>query len=847
MTSVEDKENTTQVETLIIDDIDSEKKENLNTFFSPPKKKFKQDALPFAKLPKNEGTPKKDEKELSDTQDIAERQLAELSNKHKTPVNVKNSKNKKSVKDVSPKNSPPSKEVDTTKNVSSEKKVKTSKASPVVNKTKDVKSDGIQFPKLSKEDALKESEKEVKNMIEKEKENDNCVTPGKNGDECAISEAILVDGASNNENDESCETPIAKKTPSSAKKVSPISKEERQKLKEEKEAQKAARLKEMEEKRKKKEEEKVQKQAEKEKRENERKEKERLKEEEKKKREEEKKKKEEEKKLKEEERLKKEEQMKLEKEKRDAEKEKKELEKKLKEEQKKQEEEKKRLEDEALKKKKEKAANQFRSFFTKKRTSDTKAAVVEEEEPQRFKALPVKPDMLHAPLVRNNNIDRQLIDKILIEEIPELDTYLKVLASKCANDNKPKYISRRKKRREFEEMRKLEISKNKTECKKETDEKPKANISMDIDVVVIDDNSNDIEDDDDTENEDTVCDKKYLYISKLLQFSENTRPPYYGTWRKKTAHISGRKPFGRDTDVFNYDIDSDEEWIDEPGENLSDAADEDEEEEKETEDDQDGFFVPHGYLSDDEGIKDEIEDDDEENNNEGAPKSTSANTNNEEDKLKLKVCTFERRFQRIKHHKPICIGISYAKGLDTVNALLKDYMKVTLFKPVNEKEKDIEGEEDTEIVSPESKNNQTPGSSIPLTVPEEAMPILIKYIHGNTATLPTLMLKFREYWSSYAKNSGIRNNISKRQLERKIHSIASRTGVKEGGKTFYVVKDDVISKYGLPSDLQYDIGLPELKTSNNTPNDPISTQTKDSSSCAIENGSNVVDTSMEIN
>ena len=70
-------------------------------------------------------------------------------------------------------------------------------------------------------------------------------------------------------------------------------------------------------------------------------------------------------------------------------------------------------------------------------------------------------------------------------------------------------------------------------------------------MVVINDDSNDMEDGEDTEEEEegdiSVCDNKTcLYVAKLLQFSENTRPAYYGTWRKKSAHVSGRKPFALD-------------------------------------------------------------------------------------------------------------------------------------------------------------------------------------------------------------------------------------------------------------------------------------------------------------
>ena len=43
-------------------------------------------------------------------------------------------------------------------------------------------------------------------------------------------------------------------------------------------------------------------------------------------------------------------------------------------------------------------------------------------------------------------------------------------------------------------------------------------------------------------------------------------------------------------------------------------GEEEDEEVKETEEDQDGFFVPHGYLSDDEGVPDDDEESDNEEN-----------------------------------------------------------------------------------------------------------------------------------------------------------------------------------------------------------------------------------------
>lgn len=34
--------------------------------------------------------------------------------------------------------------------------------------------------------------------------------------------------------------------------------------------------------------------------------------------------------------------------------------------------------------------------------------------------------------------------------------------------------------------------------------------------------------------------------AKLLQFVENRRPPYWGTWQKRSQHIRPRAPFSQD-------------------------------------------------------------------------------------------------------------------------------------------------------------------------------------------------------------------------------------------------------------------------------------------------------------
>ncbi|KAM5230356.1 chromatin assembly factor 1 subunit A isoform 2-T2 [Hipposideros larvatus] len=107
---------------------------------------------------------------------------------------------------------------------------------------------------------------------------------------------------------------------------------------------------------------------------------------------------------------------------------------------------------------------------------------------------------------------------------------------------------------------------------------------------------------------DGVPERKKFGRMKLLQFSENHRPAYWGTWNKKTMVIRPRDPWAQDRKLLDYEVDSDDEWEEEePGESLS-HSEGDDDEVGDDEDEDDGFFVPHGYLSEDEGVTEECAD-----------------------------------------------------------------------------------------------------------------------------------------------------------------------------------------------------------------------------------------------
>lgn len=69
-----------------------------------------------------------------------------------------------------------------------------------------------------------------------------------------------------------------------------------------------------------------------------------------------------------------------------------------------------------------------------------------------------------------------------------------------------------------------------------------------------------------------------LGVMKLLQFYDNNRPAYNGTFSKRSRIFrGGRRPFAHYA-KFDYSVDSDDEWEEEePGESLSDADSEGEE------------------------------------------------------------------------------------------------------------------------------------------------------------------------------------------------------------------------------------------------------------------------------
>ncbi|NXL67653.1 CAF1A factor, partial [Chordeiles acutipennis] len=203
---------------------------------------------------------------------------------------------------------------------------------------------------------------------------------------------------------------------------------------------------------------------------------------------------------------------------------------------------------------------------------------------------------------------------------------------------------------------------------------------------------------------------------KLLQFCENHRPAYWGTWNKKTTVIRPRNPWSKDSKLLDYEVDSDEEWEEEePGESLS-HSEGDDEEEGEDEDDDDGFFVPHGYLSEDEGVTEECD------------------PENQKVRQKLKAKEWDELMAKGKRFhvlQPVKIGCVWASGANEsgTNADLKVLQQFTacvLDLPVAEEEQQIQ-----KCSKKRAKDQQILGQLLPL-------------LHGNVNGSKVIIQEFQE-------------------------------------------------------------------------------------------------------
>jgi len=343
------------------------------------------------------------------------------------------------------------------------------------------------------------------------------------------------------------------------------------------------------------------------------------------------------------------------------------------------------------------------------------------------------------------------------------------------------------------------------------------------DCMILDNDKDEEEDEDDDDDDDSFSGSGVIVSAaakgaklrgKLLQFSENRRPPYWGTWSKKPEKLNGRKPFAKES-VFDYEYDSDDDWEEEEenGESLSDSEGEKEEEEDQYEVDND-FFVPHGYLSNDEAA-----DDDDEEEGDVSEKPT-----NRTDQLKAKQVEFEKELKKkTKQLKPRVIGCLWQCGEVTsatehLTRLLSPYAAVL-----------CGDEADTPIPplpptppptpvpvaldTPRTGDTTTEKIKFLKTFPDEALPDLVRLVHGSLHNKARLVSEFAQWWR--ASHSGAPSGsatpcperLSRKKIEQTIQSLAEYQRCPDEGaffnKCMWYVPHATRTLHGLA-----DLGLP---------------------------------------
>ncbi|XP_048415520.1 chromatin assembly factor 1 subunit A [Stegostoma tigrinum] len=352
------------------------------------------------------------------------------------------------------------------------------------------------------------------------------------------------------------------------------------------------------------------------------------------------------------------------------------LEAKLEEKKKKEEEKRLKEEEKRLKAEKVKEISEITRFFQKPKAPQAPKTLA--GSCGKFAPFEIKEHMALAPT------SRIYLDQEDLEQLDEL------LERQSFNSNYIKELHNQKPRTSGPTSPKISI----------TDENLCSN-----DVIVIDTNVSS-----------GIIERKKFCRMKLLQFCENHRPAYWGTWQRKSTKVNPRNPLAKDEHLLDYEVDSDDEWEEEePGESLS-HSEGDDDDEADDEDDDDGFFVPHGYLSEGEGATDE----------EGE--------NPEKQKIRQKMKAKEwdelmkgKKFQVLQPTLIGCFWESNSTVLQSSAMKILQQFSVCLF------ENQMEDEQIQEIHNGKLKEEQILISLLPL-------------LHGNVNGRKAIIKEFQEWY-----------------------------------------------------------------------------------------------------
>ncbi|KAK7340397.1 hypothetical protein VNO77_21099 [Canavalia gladiata] len=272
--------------------------------------------------------------------------------------------------------------------------------------------------------------------------------------------------------------------------------------------------------------------------------------------------------------------------------------------------------------------------------------------------------------------------------------------------------------------------------------------------------------------------KKYRQGRQLLQFDKAHRPAFYGVWPAKSHVVGPRHPLRKDPSL-DYDVSSDEEWEEEdPGESLSDC-DKDEEEcqeecqeecSKSDEESEDGFFVPDGYLSEDEGaLVDRMEIDDD---IEGADSSSSCKDDMESEEF----CALLRQQKYLNnltehalrknqpliipnliHDKEVLLSDPSISGTPKLEQMCLQALSMYIIPGNFDIEISVDKMQDEEACLSTGKGVASPISDMAI-IPDSELPIIVTTIQNCSQGMNKVLVSLQQKFPSVSKSS-LKNKV----------------------------------------------------------------------------------------
>ncbi|CAI0448453.1 unnamed protein product [Linum tenue] len=273
---------------------------------------------------------------------------------------------------------------------------------------------------------------------------------------------------------------------------------------------------------------------------------------------------------------------------------------------------------------------------------------------------------------------------------------------------------------------------------------------------------------------------------QLLQFAKCHRPAFYGIWPKKSNIIQPRHPLKKDPEL-DYDIDSDEEWEEEdPGESLSDCDKDDEEEHLEEgsskaddeEESEDGFFVPDGYFSENEGVQiDRMDIDISVDEAKSSPSSTQDSesvefytllqqqkhlSNLTESALKKNLPYF---ILNLIHEKDMSLGHADVSGISKLEDMCLRGLSMRSFpggQPIEISIETVEAEEESACLSNAKGNLKPVSCTMSRSLQESDMPAVILAVQSCSQSIGKVIETLQQKFPT----------VSKSQLKSKVREIS---------------------------------------------------------------------------